>query len=179
MMFALWQSAEFTGRGLDPHPHWDSVFFWGFVATVAMTSLLTIGQSLRLTRMSLPLLLGTFVTGDWDRALVYGSGLHFAIGWVFAVLYAVTFETWGRVAWWLGALVGLVHGTFVLAVLMPLLPSMHPRIASEHGAPDSPAMLEPPGFLALNYGPRTPLITLAAHLVYGAVLGMFYRLRVG
>lgn len=28
------------------------------------------------------------------------------------------------------------------------------------------ALLEPPGFMMLNYGPRTPLVTLAAHIVY-------------
>ncbi|MBI4512523.1 MAG: hypothetical protein HY702_00295 [Gemmatimonadetes bacterium] len=36
--------------------------------------------------------------------------------------------------------------------------------------------LEPPGFLALNYGRQTPLLSLLAHVVYGAVLGGFYRL---
>jgi hypothetical protein len=37
--------------------------------------------------------------------------------------------------------------------------------------------LQPPGFLALNYGRRTPLVTVAAHLLYGAILGAFYRLE--
>ena len=31
--------------------------------------------------------------------------------------------------------------------------------------------LQPPGFLALNYGYRTPLTTIAAHALYGLVLG--------
>ena len=34
-------------------------------------------------------------------------------------------------------------------------------------------MLEPAGFLLLNYGRRTPLVTLAAHVVYGAIVGGF------
>ena len=34
--------------------------------------------------------------------------------------------------------------------------------------------LAPPGFLALNYGYQTPLIVLAAHLAFGAILGAFY-----
>jgi hypothetical protein len=33
--------------------------------------------------------------------------------------------------------------------------------------------LEPPGFMALNYGYATPVTTLAAHALYGAVLGGF------
>ena len=31
--------------------------------------------------------------------------------------------------------------------------------------------LEPPGFMGLNYGHRTPLTTLAGQAMYGAVLG--------
>lgn len=30
--------------------------------------------------------------------------------------------------------------------------------------------------MALNYGRRTPLVTLAAHLAYGVILGAFYEL---
>lgn len=30
--------------------------------------------------------------------------------------------------------------------------------------------------MALNYGRQTPLITLLAHVVYGGMLGGFYRL---
>ena len=31
---------------------------------------------------------------------------------------------------------------------------------------------EPPGPFAVNYGLATPLVTIAAHVVYGAVLGL-------
>ena len=54
---------------------------------------------------------------------------------------------------------------------------MHPRMASEQHGPTPTRQLEPPGFLALNYGRRTPISLLLAHLVYGAILGAFYRLR--
>jgi hypothetical protein len=37
-------------------------------------------------------------------------------------------------------------------------------------------MLEPPGFFALNYGYRTPLAVLIAHIAYGMVLGGFYEI---
>ena len=39
--------------------------------------------------------------------------------------------------------------------------------------PTLDAVLEPPGLLALNYGRETPLVTLFAHVVYGAILGTF------
>jgi hypothetical protein len=34
--------------------------------------------------------------------------------------------------------------------------------------------LEPPGFLALNYGYQTPASVLVAHVAYGSILGAFY-----
>ncbi len=33
------------------------------------------------------------------------------------------------------------------------------------------ALLEPPGFLLRNYGPGTPIVSLAAHVAYGAIVG--------
>jgi hypothetical protein len=70
-----------------------------------------------------------------------------------------------------------VHGLFVLLAVMPMLPGLHPRMASEQRGPEPTRQLEPPGFLALNYGRRTPLSVIAAHLVYGTILGAFYRLQ--
>jgi hypothetical protein len=36
--------------------------------------------------------------------------------------------------------------------------------------------LEPPGFLALHYGVRTPVSVLVAHVAFGSILGAFYSL---
>ena len=44
-------------------------------------------------------------------------------------------------------------------------------MASEYDGATALRQLEPPGFMGLNYGPRTPLTTLAGQAVYGAVLG--------
>jgi hypothetical protein len=57
-------------------------------------------------------------------------------------------------------------------VLVPLLAGVHPRIASNRAGPASTAALEPPGLLGLNYGGRTPLVTVIAHAVYGTALGL-------
>jgi hypothetical protein len=59
----------------------------------------------------------------------------------------------------------------LLVALLPLLPYMHPRMASEYDGPSYRRRLQPPGFLALNYGYRTPLATLVAQTIYGAILG--------
>jgi hypothetical protein len=57
---------------------------------------------------------------------------------------------------------------------MPALPGMHPRMASEQRGPEVVRVLEPPGFLALNYGVPTPVSVVLAHVLYGALLGFFY-----
>jgi hypothetical protein len=146
----------------------------GLFATAVMTTLMSGSQGLGLSRMSLPFLLGSFFTPDRNRANVAGFCIHFFNGWVFSLLYALGFATVGRVNWWLGGIFGLSQGLFVLTALMPLLPSLHPRMATEDYGPTPTRQLEPPGFLALNYGRRTPLITLGAHLAYGALFGALY-----
>lgn len=46
-------------------------------------------------------------------------------------------------------------------------------MASEQQGPTVMRQLEPPGFLALNYGYQTPVSVLIAHLAYGIILGSF------
>ena len=156
--------------------NWRGSLQWGFVGTVVLTAIMSGTQGLGITRMSLPYMLGTMFTPDRDRAKLFGFGVHLLNGWVFAFVYAAAFESWRRATWWHGASIGFVHGAFVLLAGMPFLPAIHPRMASEQHGPTPTRQLEPPGFLALNYGRRTPLSVLAAHLVYGGILGAFYRL---
>lgn len=149
---------------------------WGFGATVVLTTILASCQGLGLTRMSLPYLLGTIVTPDRDRARIVGILIHLANGWVVALLYLAIFRAWGGGGLLRGAELGAVHGMFVLAVLMPALAGMHPRMAGAHRGPSAPRQLEPPGFLGLHYGYRTPVAVLVAHVVYGSILGYFFHL---
>jgi hypothetical protein len=151
----------------------------GFAGTVVLTSLMAASQGLGMTRVNLPFLLGTMFTPDRERAKLVGFGAHMLNGWLFAAVYAATFERFRRATWWLGAGVGLVHALFVLLAAMPALPSLHPRMASEEQGPSPTRQLQPPGFLAMNYGRRTPISVVLAHLAYGAILGLLYRVGVG
>ena len=105
-----------------------------------------------------------------------GTLIHLVDGWLFAFLYVAAFESWHRSNWALGGGIGLIHGAVVLIVAMPLIPAVHPRMVSEYSGPTPNRQLQPPGFLALNYGRRTPLVTMLAHLTYGVILGSFYHL---
>jgi hypothetical protein len=156
--------------------NWRSTALWGFVGTIFLTGTMSGGQGLGLTRMSLPFMLGTMFTADRDRAKLVGTGVHFINGWLLASIYAAAFQSWRRTTWWLGMAIGAVHGLFVLLVVMPALPGLHPRMASEQRGPEPTRQLEPPGFMALNYGRRTPLSLMLAHLLYGAILGTFYQI---
>ena len=154
---------------------WEGLVVGGLLGTLVMTTIMEGGQYLRITRMSLPFLIGTFVTEDRTWAKVWGFVFHFANGIGFAIGYGLFFQVVGRSDWWLGAVAGALHGVFVLVVVFPVIPFVHGGMASEDEGPDPTPMLQPPGFLALNYGPQTPISTVLAHVVYGAILATFYR----
>ena len=148
---------------------------WGVVATFFLTTIMRLAQAVGITRIDLPLLLGTMVTPDRDRAKVWGFLAHMLNGLAFGAVYRAIFHSVHKSGLLLGALIGLAHGTFVLVSVLPLLPGVHPRMASDFTGPQPTTRLEPPGFLATNYGRSTPAVTLLAHMAYGAILGYFYR----
>lgn len=152
------------------------LLLWGLIATVAMTTIMYLSFGLGFSRLSLSFLAGTLFTGHRPRASIIGFVVYALGGWLFALFYVLVFITLEQGSWWLGALFGLLHGVFLLAVILPLLPYIHPRMASEYDGPSAYARLEPPGFMGLNYGRRTPLVTLLAQMVYGAVIGFGYTL---
>ena len=146
---------------------------FGFGATVALTAVLVASQLAGLTRMDIPLMLGTMFVEDPDKARVVGFFIHLVNGQVFALLYAAAFSALEEASWWLGAVFGALHGFAALTLIVPLLPGIHPRMASERSGPNARNVLEPPGLFGLNYGAQTALVTLAAHVLYGAFLGIF------
>ena len=149
---------------------------WGIAATTLLTSLMRGLQAAGVTRMDLPLMLGTMVMPDRDRAKLVGFIMQFVGGFGFAFGYAAIFESWRKANVWLGAVLGFVHGAFVLTAALPILPGIHPRMASEFSGPEPTASLEPPGFMASNYGRGTPVVTMIAHVLFGSILGAFYRI---
>ena len=159
--------------------NWESWLLSGFLATLVLSTLLSLSQGIGLTRMNIPYLLGTMVTPDRQRAKLCGFVIHILNGWLFSVLYVLIFESRHLASWWFGVLIGVAQAMFVLTVGMMLLPSLHPRMASEQHGPSASRQLEPPGFMALNYGFRTPLSVFIAHAAYGAILGSFYHLSSG
>jgi hypothetical protein len=148
----------------------------GFIATLVLTSLTRGASELGFTRMDLPFLLGTTLTENRRTAKAIGYVLHFIAGVAFAMLYGLFFLSVGRSGWWLGALLGVAHALFTGAVLVSiLLPIVHPRMGTPETSAAEIALIEPPGFMMLNYGRNTVLVSLAAHIAYGAIIGLVAR----
>src|SRR5213080_1974729 len=121
--------------------------------------------------MDLPLLLGTVFTPNRSRASVIGYFVHFANGVGFALAYYGIFAAVGRAGWIFGAALGLVHGAFAGGALVTiLLPAIHPRMGTPWSDAEETPLLEPPGFLLRNYGERTVLGNMIAHVAYGAIV---------
>ncbi len=158
-----------------------STTFWsalagGLVGTLVLTTMTRAATELGLSRMDLPLLLGTTMTEDRRRARAIGYALHFLAGVLFALGYGWFFSVLGAASWWRGALLGILHAVFTSIVLVSvLLPVVHPRMATNETAANEVTLIEPPGFLMLNYGRSTFLVTLASHIAYGALIGAIVR----
>lgn len=146
----------------------------GFAGTLVLTTALSGAGALGLTRIDLPFLLGTIVTEHRGRARLIGYVMHFVAGLVFALGYYAAFVVLGTASWRLGLVFGFVHALFAgTALVNVLLPSVHPLMGTTESAADASPLLEPPGFMLLNYGLATPIVTIVAHLAYGAILGAF------
>ena len=153
-----------------------STLVGGVLGTLVLTTVLRSTSELGLTRMDLAFLLGTSVTDNRRKAKAIGYVFHFILGLGFAFAYAACFVVLGRSSWWLGALIGTLHALFMSTVLVNvLLPAVHPRMGTPDTAANEVALIEPPGFLMLNYGRNTFLLNLAAHIAYGAIVGTFVR----
>ena len=149
----------------------------GLVGTVVLTTILRAAIELGITRMDIPFLLGTAVTTDRVRAKAFGYALHFGFGLLFALAYYAVFVVIDASGFLLGGLLGVVHALFAGSALVNvLLPAVHPRMGTDFTAAGDAPLLEPPGFMLLNYGTQTPVATVVAHVAYGAIVGGFVSL---
>jgi hypothetical protein len=146
----------------------------GLVGTVVLTTGLRLAQEVGWTRMDIPLLLGTMLTGDRGRAEALGYAFHFLNGLGFSLAYGLVFTAVGQAGWLFGLALGVVHAAFAGGALVNLiLPAIHPRMGSPWTDASESPVLEPPGFMLVNYGSATVLVTLAMHMAYGAIVGAF------
>ena len=114
---------------------WAGWAVFGIAATVTLTGIMVAAQLAGLSRMDIPLILGTMFTDKPDRARSIGFLVHVVNGQVFALGYAAAFAILGTSSWWLGALFGAWHGLAALVVIVPLASGAHPRMATDRSGP--------------------------------------------
>lgn len=149
-----------------------SGFVGGLLGTLVLTTVVRVASELGWTRMDLALILGTVVTENRRKARAIGYIFHVILGLIFAFAYGSVFRLLGWSTWWLGASFGAVHAVFIATVIVNvLLPVVHPLMGTVETAANEFALIEPPGFLLLNYGRNTFVITLLAHMLFGAIVG--------
>jgi hypothetical protein len=148
----------------------------GMLGTTVLTTMIRAASELGWTRMDIAFLLGTAFVENRTRAKAIGYACHFLLGLVFAFAYAALFTVVGFSAWWLGAIVGALHALFVSTALVNvMLPVVHPRMGTPDTAANDVALIEPPGFMMLNYGRNTFLLNFVAHVAFGAIVGAIVR----
>ena len=149
----------------------------GLIGTLLLTTIVRMGSELGYTRMDFALILGTMVTRERRKARAYGYAIHFAVGLGLAMLYEAIFFLLGRSSWQLGALLGALQMLFAGSVVLNvLLPVVHPMMGTPETGASEHALIEPPGFLMWNYGRSTFIVSLLAHVAFGAAIGWAIRM---
>ncbi|MBK9123967.1 MAG: hypothetical protein IPM16_12755 [Chloroflexi bacterium] len=144
--------------------------FGGVIATVAMTALMAAAPMMGLPKMDMPGLLGSMFGAPGSRLM--GLAMHFMMGAVFGVVYAVLFNlVVGANPLPLGALFGTVHW-IVAGTMVGMMPAMHAGIKS--------GRVQAPGFFMMNFGGAMGFMGgLLGHVVFGIVFALAYQVLVG
>lgn len=128
----------------------------GLAGTAVMTALMYMAPTMGMPKMDIIGMLGTMVAAKRDTATILGVVMHFMMGVIFAIVYALLWSAGiGDPTWIWGVIFGAVHGVVVIA-MMPIMMRMHPR---------SPEMAG---------GPQLMAGQLMGHLVYGVVVALVY-----
>jgi uncharacterized membrane protein YagU involved in acid resistance len=125
-------------------------------------------------------ILGSVATANKQAAVTLGGAIHFTMGIVFALFYALLWSLGiGSATWWWGLIFGFVHGLLVL-VLLTVGMILYPRLSQAAGRqlmidsnvtaggatePRLPQMVSKPLIVA------TVLIN---HMIFGLVVALVY-----
>ncbi len=136
-------------------------FSAGFLASAVISILRSSAHALGFSQFSMPLLLGSFVTGAVDSRIFVGLPMNLALGGLLGMAYGVGFMIFKRASAALGGLFGVAHWT-ALGILLGFLPYVHPLV---------PVLIDAPGPFAVNAGLFDFLFYFLSHVFYGAFIG--------
>jgi hypothetical protein len=142
-----------------------TVAWAGFIAVISSAVLFWLLRALRLTSFSPSEQLGGIFLSDLHHpgADSLGFLLLLALGTlVFPEIYAWLLSLGPGVSAGWGALLGALHG-LIAAAALPVLGTISASVRA--------GRTRAPGPFGRNWGRMTPVVVLAGHAVYGAVLG--------
>lgn len=131
----------------------------GLAGTAVMTALMYMAPMMGMPKMDIIGMLGTMVAPNRDTAALLGVVIHFMMGVLFAIVYALLWRAGlGDPTWIWGLIFGAVHGVIAM-IGMPVMVRMHPR------APEMESGLLMVAGLLMGH----MVFGLVGALVYGAV----------
>jgi hypothetical protein len=140
----------------------------GFAASLVLALALLGAAQAGLTRLDLLLLLGTVTRLRAAGARAAGFAALLVAGMAAALAYPPALGALGWDAWWQAAVLGAAHGALAVLAVGVLAPLAHPRLRDP-----ARTRLERPGAALQRYGVLSAPVLIAAHVLYGAVLGAF------
>lgn len=141
----------------------------GLVGTAVMTSMMLYGRKLNLPAVDAHGILGYMQSADSANGL--GYFMHFALGAVFAIGYAVVFAFFPAHMILLGGVLGIVHWLMV-GWMFALAPIAHAGMKAGTVEETGPYMLKSLGFVGFLAG-------LVGHVAFGLTVGLIYELLSG
>jgi hypothetical protein len=142
------------------------VFSSGFLATLAITTVMSVLLWFGVAQVDLPIWVSRLFVSDPVNVQAVGLGLHLTMGlgfaWVFALVEPRLRFSPGRN----GLLFGVVLWAIVQAIGVPMLSVVASLIRADQNVSV--------GWLASRLGVGAAAASLAAHLVYGVSLGLVY-----
>lgn len=152
-----------------PREHHDMpvVLASGFLATLAMTTIMYVLPLLRLGQVDVPLWAARLFIADPVVAAAVGLTIHLFVGFGYAWLFASYIEPRLNLGpMWTGFAYGTALWLFAQAIAVPALGGLAALAPGRGGIS--------PGFFAVHLGVGAAFASLAAHLAYGGVLGFVY-----
>jgi len=136
----------------------------GVVGTIVISMLMAMGPKMGMPKMAIWEMLGSMFDKDGKNGL--GWTIHFMMGVIFAIVYAVLWKAGiGSATVGSGLIFGLVH-FLVVGVMMGGMPMMHAGIKA--------GTVQAPGVLMLNSGVMGFMGGLIGHALYGVVVALVY-----
>jgi len=136
--------------------NWIGAIIAGLVGTAVMTMMMYLAPKMGMPKMDILGMLGSMFTADKKTASWLGGMIHFMMGAIFAIIFALLWNAGiGNATWLWGLIFGAVHGV-VAIMAMPMMMRMHPR---------------PP---QMDSGSMMMVGQMMGHLVFGLVVALVY-----